>query len=90
MFGQYKKHPAVLLREVDGELLLLNTDTDTYFGLDPVGATMYRLLVDGLTRVDVVTRICEEFEVGAETAQRDLDGLATQLLDQGLLLEATG
>lgn len=82
----YRRAPGVLLREIDGELLLLNTDTDTYFGLNPSGASMYQQLADGVTFEDTIKAICADFSISGEVVKHDLKILVGQLLARGLLL----
>lgn len=38
---------AVLVRELDGESILLNLKTESYFGLDRTGTRMWSLLTAG-------------------------------------------
>lgn len=83
----YRRAPGVLLREIDGELLLLNTDTDSYFGLNPSGASMYQHLADGATIQDTIKAICADYSISDEVVTNDLETLVDQLLARGLLLQ---
>jgi Coenzyme PQQ synthesis protein D (PqqD) len=80
---------CVLHREVDGEMVLLNLDTERYFGLDAIGA-------------DIVTRVTEqpveaalgalvtEYVVDPEILRRDVDDLIADLLEAGLIERVEG
>lgn len=77
--------PSVLLREVDGEMVLLNMATEQYYGLDPVGAAMVaELLVR--PREQVVEVLLERYTVGRERLVRDLDAVVARLTATGLLV----
>ncbi len=59
----YAAVPGVLTREVGGEMLLLNSDTELYFALNTSGAAMYELLIDGRSTEEVVAEKMSEFGV---------------------------
>ena len=85
--SRFRREPGVLLREIDGELLLLNSDTDSYYGLNPVGAEMYQTLIDGSTAGETVAAICASYEADEATVARDLATLLDRLVDKGLIAE---
>jgi hypothetical protein len=75
----------IMMRELDGEAILLNADTGHYFSLDKVGTRMWRLLVDH-GNVDTVCRaLLDEYEVREDRLRRDLVELVSQLASHGLL-----
>lgn len=81
---EYQIPDQVYLREVNGQLVLLNLDTEQYFGLDEVGAVM----VDKLTEVPVATALAEllaMFDVDPDRLRADVDNLVASLLGAGLL-----
>ena len=81
---EYQIPDQVYLREVNGQLVLLNLDTEQYFGLDEVGA----VIVGKLTEVPVATALSELldiFEVDSDRLRADVDNLVASLLGAGLL-----
>jgi hypothetical protein len=79
---------SVVFRELDGEAVILNLDTGTYFGLDEVGTRIWQRLDRGDPVDAVVAALVEEFEVAPETARADVDRLIAQLVDKGLFCQA--
>jgi len=79
----------VVFRQMDGEVVLLDLATATYFGLDEVGARLWELLHrDGsLERAFAVLR--DEYEVAPSDLQRDLLRLLEQLRERGLVSVST-
>jgi hypothetical protein len=74
----------VLYREVDGEMVLLNLDSEQYFGLDTVGADIVtRLVEQPLDKA--LTTLVADYEVDPAVLRRDVDDLLAALLDVGLL-----
>ncbi len=79
----------VATRELDGELVLLNFDTESYFGLDEVGARIWEVLAGSPSVEDGVQVLLAEFDVDAPRLRADVAALLTQLVDGGLVaLEA--
>lgn len=81
--------PSVLLREVDGEMVLLNIATEQYYGLDPVGAAMVVELL-ARPREEAVEVLLARYTVDRERLVADLDALLTRLTSTGLLVATDG
>lgn len=81
---------GVLKRSLDGELVMLNLDTSTCFGLDDVGSRMYELLVSSASVEAAFGILVDEYDVEPEQLRRELEELIVQLLDRGLLEAANG
>jgi hypothetical protein len=77
--------PDVLVQQVGGEIVLLNLESEAYFGLDEVGARMMNLLNEGNSPAEVVDKLLQEYEVDRETLTQDLLALVEECLTHGLL-----
>jgi len=75
----------VVTRQVGDETVLLDLESGTYFGLDPVGSRFLELLQAESALGTVITRILEEFEVTEAQLEADLVRLADEMLASGLL-----
>jgi len=76
--------PSVLSREVDNETVLLNLDTEQYYGLDSAGSC----IVDRITRQpfeQALQALAAEYEVDEAILRRDVNALLEKLLEAGLL-----
>jgi hypothetical protein len=82
----------VLSRELDGELVLLDLQTEEYFGLDEVGVLVWALLEQPLSLDGLVEAVMAEYEVAEEQLRADLAALVAELAAAGLVAEhpATG
>jgi hypothetical protein len=85
MAATYALPAHVMLRSVGEELVLLNLETEKYFGLDEVGAAMIKLIQSGASLPDAAAALAEEYDAPAETIAADLDALCAELVDEGLL-----
>ena len=77
-----------MVRTLDGESVLLNLESSTYFGLDPVGTRIWQLIERHRRLGDVLRDLLQEYEVEADVMERDLIQLVSELLGQGLVVRA--
>jgi hypothetical protein len=75
----------VLAQELDGETVLLELASDSYFGLDAVGTRVWQLLNDGQGQSAMVDTLLDEYEVERETLERDISELLDRLSGAGLI-----
>jgi hypothetical protein len=75
----------VLVSNVEGESVLLNLNSERYFGLDEVGTRMLSVLTNSNSIQTAYDALLEEYEVENETLRDDLAELIDRLVDQGLL-----
>lgn len=75
----------VLIRELDGESVILNLNSERYFGLDEVGTRMWQALSDCELIQDAYETLLNEYDVAPEELRKDLDLLIEQLVEHGLI-----
>jgi hypothetical protein len=75
----------VLVRHLDGESVLLNLETEKYFGLDSTGTRMWEISTRAPSIETAYTRLHEEFDVEPALLRTHLADLLAQLVDNGLL-----
>jgi hypothetical protein len=75
----------VLIRHLDGESVLLNLETEKYFGLDGTGTRMWEMATHSPTIEIAYAKLAEEFEVEPDTLRSHLTELLAQLVENGLL-----
>lgn len=77
--------PHVLVRFLEQESVLLNLETERYFGLDETGTRMWQV-VTGSPSIDVAyQQLLEEFDVDAQLLRMNLSDLLDRLAENGLL-----
>jgi hypothetical protein len=86
MFSDKVSIPAhVLVRFLDKEAVLLNIETERYFGLDETGARMWQLATTS-TNIDAAYQaLLSEYDADAETLREDLIELLEKFAENGLL-----
>ena len=76
----------VLYRDLDGEAVIVDLRTGTYFGLDPVGTRIWVALEGEGPLRRALRAVLAEFEVDEATAAGDLLRLAGEMLERDLLV----
>jgi hypothetical protein len=81
------RSPQIAARMLGEEMLVMSGQGSTLFTLNPTATILWQS-VDGATPLDEIVdrRICAEFEVQPEEAQRDAEALAQDLAKHGILL----
>ena len=75
----------VLVRFLDRESVLLNLESERYFGLDETGTRMWQL-VTGSANIDAAYQeLLAEFDVEPELLRSNFEELLSRLVDNGLL-----
>lgn len=89
--GRLRKPDHVVMRELEGEAVLLDLETEVYFGLDEVGTRVWTELVASGSVEAACGALQREFEVAPAVLRRDVEQLTRRLLETGLLeLDADG
>ena len=76
----------VLFQELEGEMVLLNLETERYYGLDDVGTRFWQLLTEHGDIEHVLTQMIAEFDVDEATIRADVEKLVSELSTAGLLV----
>jgi hypothetical protein len=71
--------------DLDGEAAILNLQSGVYYGLDPVGATVWKLIEQPCSIGSIRDAMLEKFEVDAERCEADLFELLDKLAREGLI-----
>ena len=77
--------PEVLFQEVSGEIVLLDLASESYFGLDEIGARIWTLLNEEKAVGQILEVLLEEYEVDRATLEKDVNELLENLLEAGLI-----
>lgn len=75
----------VLVRFLDKESVLLNIDTERYFGLDEAGTRMWQLVTAAPKIQAAYHQLLDEYDVAPELLRENLTDLLNRLVENGLL-----
>jgi hypothetical protein len=77
--------PEVISQEVSGETVLLDLQSENYFGLDEVGTRIWQLIKETNDLQAIFETLLAEYEVSEERLRQDLDTLLGEISGLGLI-----
>jgi len=76
---------TVFAQEVDDEMVLLDMNSENYFGLDSVGAVMWQIIEEKKVLKDVLNELLSYYDVEEERLKQDLLHFVENLQKSGLI-----
>ena len=76
---------TVFAQEVDAEMVLLDMESENYFGLDEVGTAIWQAMQEKDTLQEVFDILMEQYDVEEEVLEKDLSDFVGKLLESGLV-----
>jgi hypothetical protein len=71
--------------DLNGEAVIMHLPTETYFGLDPIGAVIWNFIQEGRTLDDICYRLTSEFDVTGEQCAAEVGRLIDEMRANGLV-----
>ena len=79
---------GVVFKELDGESVLLDLSSGTYFGLNDTGTCLWQGLTESQDLDAAVCRLLERFDIDSARARADATRLVATLVEKRLLVSA--
>ena len=76
---------TVFAQEVDGEMVLLDMESENYFGLDEVGTSIWQAMQENTDLNEVLKSLLAQYDVGEEMLEHDLVVFVEKLQKSGLV-----
>jgi len=77
--------PDVISQEVSGETVLLDLESENYFGLDEIGTRIWQLIHETNQLQLIFDTLMAEYEVSEKRLLTDLTALLTDIESKGLI-----
>lgn len=85
-FQQRARIPqGILFKDMAGEAVLLNLNTETYYGLDELGTRMWQVATTSETLQHAFDILLDDYEVEPDVLRADLTRLINELVSEALL-----
>ena len=72
--------------ELEGEAVILNLRDGVYYGLDPVGTSIWEKIEQPITYAALLDALIEEYEIDRPQCEKDVAELLQELEGKGLVL----
>ncbi|MCX7774605.1 MAG: PqqD family protein [Rectinemataceae bacterium] len=82
-----KLKPTVKKSKVDDEIVLLDSASGVYYGLNEVGSRMLELALNAENEEEIIRKLLEEYEVDESRLRQDYRDLMDALQSKGLIGE---
>ena len=79
---------TVFAQEVDGEMVLLDMESENYFGLDEVGTSIWETMQEEADLDKVFSTLLAQYEVPEDVLKSDLVNFVKKLEESGLITVA--
>ena len=79
---------GVMFNRVGDEVVILDLDSGTYFGLDAVGSRLWELIAGHHTVGEALETMLEEYDVTADVLDRDVFRLLGELEEKKIIVAA--
>ncbi len=76
---------SVFAQLVDDEMVLLDTESENYFGLDAIGTVMWQQLVENPWLDVLKSYMLEQYEVEEERLEKDIKIFVKRLVEHQLI-----
>jgi hypothetical protein len=71
--------------DLDGEMVILNLDSGVYFGLNPVGTSIWSYIQDERPLHGIIDYLLSEYKVGRTQCQTEVVALLQNMAAHGLI-----
>ena len=75
----------VLTQEVGGETVILDLESESYFGLNAIGTRIWQLLKEEKDISTITDTMMNEYDVEPDQLKTDINNLLNELLKSGLV-----
>lgn len=75
----------VVHSEVDGDVMMMNAETGTYYSLTAVGARVWALLENPMSGSQICDRLMTEYRVDRPRCENEILHLVRRLAEEGAL-----
>ena len=78
--------PQVINETIDGEAIMINLATGSYYSLDRVGGDVWTLLEASLSVDDIVAQLGQRYDAAEDDIRRGVSDLVQRLSDEELVV----
>ncbi|MBN1623397.1 MAG: PqqD family protein [Clostridia bacterium] len=75
----------IILRDMQGETVLLNLETGDYYSLNQVGSLIIKCIEENLSVDEITAKVLDTYDIDEETAKSDVLSLIDDLVKNNIL-----
>jgi len=82
-----KLNENIILKDMQGEAVLLNLDTGDYYSLNGVGNKIINLILEDMSVDEIAAELTGIYDIDEKTAKSDINSLIDDLIKNNILVE---
>jgi hypothetical protein len=86
--GAIMRADGFLVSDMGGEKVMMSIQSGKYYNLGQSGGVIWEHLAAATTVTEIVSKICEEYEIDREACLSQVSVFLQQLAEQGLIVSA--
>ena len=88
--GRFVRNRDVVARQIEGELIIVPVrrgvaNMNSLYTLNPVGSVLWDFMAEDHSIPEMVQRVCDEFEVSAAQARKDIQAFLDSMVEEQLV-----
>jgi hypothetical protein len=83
----YRIPNTILLQKIDGESILLDSNSNQFFALNPIGEQIWELLTQSKEPAAILEALQQLYDAPQEVLKNDISTFLNVLVDRGLLIK---
>ena len=85
VYSVVSRKAGIIEAEIEGEVVALNVETGTCYGLNQVGSRIWHMLATSPRISDICEALLDEYSVGSADCERQVLDLLEDLYTEGLI-----
>jgi hypothetical protein len=82
--------PRIVFEQIEGETILIDFDSGTYYSIGTVGSDLIRWIGDGMEADEVVACAQRRYAGSAEAIENGVRAFVAELMQESILVETNG
>jgi len=80
-----KRNPKIVFNQVDDDLVMMDIDQGSYFGLNPVGAAIWSRIENEISVGDLINKLLDEYDIDASVCKNDTLAFLESTVEKGFI-----
>ena len=73
--------PTLFIQSIDNEIVLLDMESEAYFGLDEMGSIIWKLMEEKNYLFDIFIELSNRYDISKEELEKELSTFINKLID---------
>lgn len=85
--SRYQRNQNTVASKLDDEIVMIDIDLGKYFSLNPVASSIWDILEEPKSKVEICSALLNEYDVDQQTCQTKVEAFLKELIDMKLVIK---